>query len=99
MDGCEALGCVRDACGLCRVRRWGDRLVGARSAAQPGRGRCRPRRPGLARGAALLQYVFSLRNLALGLLLFIRRPDDLVPRLLAVALLGTAATFNLPSHR
>ena len=50
-------------------------------------------------GSALLDYVFSLLNLALGLILFARRPDDLVPRLLAVALLGTAATFNLPSHR
>jgi len=48
---------------------------------------------------ALLQYGFSLLNLALGLLLFVRRPDALVPRLLAIALLGTAATFNLPSHR
>ena len=34
----------------------------------------------------------------LGVLLIVRRPDDLVPRLLALGLLGTAATFNLPSH-
>ena len=47
----------------------------------------------------LLEYLFSLLNLVLGLILLVRRPDDLVPRLLAVALLGTAATFNLPSHR
>ena len=46
----------------------------------------------------LLQYAFSLLNLVLGLLLVARRPDDLVPRLLALGLLGTAATFNLPSH-
>ncbi|MDN5796620.1 MAG: hypothetical protein L0H79_12805 [Intrasporangium sp.] len=46
-----------------------------------------------------VQYVFSALNLALGVLLFLRRPDQLVPRLLAFALLGTAATFNLPSHR
>jgi len=44
------------------------------------------------------QYLFSVLNLVLGLLLVIRRPDDLVPRLLGVAFLGTAATFNLPSH-
>ena len=49
-------------------------------------------------GNALLQYGFSLLNLVLGVLLIVRRPDDLVPRLLALGLLGTAATFNLPSH-
>jgi signal transduction histidine kinase len=48
---------------------------------------------------ATLQYGFSVLNLALGLLLVARRPDERVPRLLAFALLGTAATFNLPSHR
>jgi signal transduction histidine kinase len=37
--------------------------------------------------------------LGLGLFLIARRPDDVVPRLLALALLGTAATFNLPAHR
>ncbi len=48
---------------------------------------------------AVMEYAFSLLNLSLALLLFARRPDDLVPRLLAFALLGTAATFNMPSHR
>ncbi len=48
---------------------------------------------------ALLQYGFSLLNLGLGLFLIGRRPDDLVPRLLALALLGSAATFNMPAHR
>lgn len=47
----------------------------------------------------VVQYLFSALNLTLGLLLVLRRPDDLVPRLLGFALLGTAATFNLPSHR
>jgi signal transduction histidine kinase len=47
----------------------------------------------------VVQYGFSLLNLALGLMLAIRRPDDRVPRLLAFALLGTAATFNIPSHQ
>ncbi|MBO1756633.1 hypothetical protein [Allobranchiibius sp. CTAmp26] len=46
-----------------------------------------------------VEYFFSALNLALGVLLFLRRPDERVPRLLAFALLGTAATFNLPSHR
>ena len=32
------------------------------------------------------------------MLLIVRRPNDVVPRLLALGLLGTAATFNLPSH-
>ena len=49
-------------------------------------------------GNTLVQYAFSLLNLTLGVLLIIRRPDGLVPRLLALGLLGTAATFNLPSH-
>ena len=49
-------------------------------------------------GNTLLQYAFSLLNLTLGVLLILRRPDELVPRLLALGLLGTAATFNLPSH-
>lgn len=47
----------------------------------------------------LVQYAFSALNLGLGVLLFVRRGDALVPRLLAFALLGTAATFNSPSHR
>ncbi len=49
-------------------------------------------------GNTVLQYAFSLLNLTLGVLLIVRRPDGLVPRLLALGLLGTAATFNLPSH-
>jgi signal transduction histidine kinase len=44
------------------------------------------------------QYLFSLLNLALGVLLAVRRPDDVVPRLVSIACLGTAATFNAPSH-
>jgi signal transduction histidine kinase len=50
-------------------------------------------------GEAAREYAFSLLNFSLGVVLFARRPDDLVPRLLAFALLGTAATFNMPSHR
>jgi signal transduction histidine kinase len=49
-------------------------------------------------GVTLLQYAFSALNLVLGVLLLVRSWDQLVPRLLAVGLLGTAATFNLPSH-
>ena len=49
-------------------------------------------------GVTLLQYAFSTLNLVLGVVLLIRSWDQLVPRLLAVGLLGTAATFNLPSH-
>ncbi len=44
------------------------------------------------------QYLFSVVNVTLALWLLARRPDERVPRLLAVAFLGTAATFNLPSH-
>ena len=48
---------------------------------------------------AFLQYGFSVLNLALGLILFVKRGNALVPKLLAFALLGTAATFNAPAHR
>ncbi len=49
-------------------------------------------------GVTALQYGFSALNLVLGVVLLVRGWDQLVPRLLAVGLLGTAATFNLPSH-
>jgi signal transduction histidine kinase len=44
------------------------------------------------------EYLFSLLNLALGVLITARRPYGAVPRLLALACIGTAATFNEPSH-
>jgi signal transduction histidine kinase len=53
-------------------------------------------------GRALLQYGFSVLNFGLGLLLAIRAGSGrnrIVPRSLAFALLGTASTFNEPSHR
>jgi signal transduction histidine kinase len=49
-------------------------------------------------GSVALQYGFSVLNLALGAVLALRFTHRLVPRLLAFALLGTAATFNKPSH-
>ena len=49
-------------------------------------------------GWVALSYLFSILNLALGVLLLLRRPDEVVPRLLALAVMGTAATFNEPSH-
>ncbi len=48
--------------------------------------------------AVLLQYLFSGANLALGLTLYRLRPDDLLSRLLALGLVGTAAVFNLQAH-
>jgi signal transduction histidine kinase len=45
-----------------------------------------------------LDYTFSALNVALGVLLAVRRPRGLTPRLLSVAFIGTAATFNAPSH-
>jgi signal transduction histidine kinase len=53
----------------------------------------------MSTAGVLVQYGFSALNFGLGLMLAIRRLDQLVPRLLAFALLGTAATFNMPSHR
>jgi signal transduction histidine kinase len=45
-----------------------------------------------------LETLFSVLNLGLGVLLVVRRPRDRTARLLAVAMIGTAATFNHQSH-
>jgi signal transduction histidine kinase len=49
-------------------------------------------------GDVVLAYFFSGLNLALGVLLIVKGPPGLVPQLLALAFIGTAATFNEPSH-
>jgi signal transduction histidine kinase len=59
--------------------------------------------PGMALDATdpssvALQYSFSFLNVVLGVILVTRLTRELVPRLLAFAFLGTAATFNKPSH-
>jgi serine phosphatase RsbU (regulator of sigma subunit)/anti-sigma regulatory factor (Ser/Thr protein kinase) len=46
----------------------------------------------------VLQYVFSLLNVGLGLLLIRVRPQDLAARLLALGMVGTAAVFNFSAH-
>ncbi|MEO6467994.1 MAG: hypothetical protein ABIP21_02755 [Acidimicrobiia bacterium] len=45
-----------------------------------------------------LETLFSVLNLALGLMLVSRRPRDRTARLLAVAMIGTAITFNHQAH-
>jgi signal transduction histidine kinase len=45
-----------------------------------------------------LEALFSVLNIGLGLLLVLRRPHDRTARLLAVGMIGTAATFNHQSH-
>lgn len=47
---------------------------------------------------ALLDYAFSIFNLALGLFLLRLRPFDLTARLLAIGMVGTAVAFNLQGH-
>jgi signal transduction histidine kinase len=49
-------------------------------------------------GRVTLEALFSVLNLGLGLLLVARRPRDRTARLLAVGMIGTAATFNHQSH-
>jgi signal transduction histidine kinase len=49
-------------------------------------------------GRVILETLFSVLNLGLGLLLILRRPRDHTVRLLAVGMIGTAATFNHQSH-
>ncbi len=45
-----------------------------------------------------LDYLLSAVNLGFGLFLIARRPNSLVARLLAVAMIGTALAFNYQSH-
>ena len=45
-----------------------------------------------------LGYLFSILNLVLGLFLMKLRPRDRTARLLALAMIGTAAVFNLQAH-
>ena len=49
-------------------------------------------------GRVTLESLFSVLNLGLSLLLLVRRPRDRTARLLAVAMIGTAITFNHQSH-
>ena len=49
-------------------------------------------------GRVTLEALFSVLNLGLGILLLVRRPRDPTARLLAVAMVGTAAAFNHQSH-
>jgi signal transduction histidine kinase len=53
---------------------------------------------GAEKGTWVIAYLFSALNLALGLLLAVRMPRQLESRLLSIAFIGTAATFNQPSH-
>ncbi|MGH2747006.1 MAG: histidine kinase [Actinomycetota bacterium] len=49
-------------------------------------------------GQVVLDYLFSVFNLGLGLLLIKLRPGDLTARLLAFGLVGTSVAFNLQGH-
>jgi signal transduction histidine kinase len=49
-------------------------------------------------GRVALEALFTVLNLGLGVLLVVRRPRDTTARLLAVGMVGTAATFNHQSH-
>jgi hypothetical protein len=51
-----------------------------------------------APGQILLDYLLSGLNLALGVFLVWRRPLDGLARLLGLAMVGTAAAFNLQAH-
>src|SRR5438105_12069728 len=51
-----------------------------------------------APGQVLLDYLLSGVNLGLGVFLVWRRPQDGVARLLGLAMVGTAAAFNLQAH-
>ena len=47
----------------------------------------------------VVQSLFSALNLVLGLILLLHRSSERICQLLALAVLGTAATFNAPSHQ
>jgi signal transduction histidine kinase len=81
------------------VRHWLTTIADAKGLLAGPAGRILDRRTLTAKGGSVvLQYTFSALNLALGFILVAKRPHDRVPRLLAFGLLGTAATFNQPSH-
>jgi signal transduction histidine kinase len=67
---------------------WGEVIFGLRRAS----------RVEMPLSVVLLQYIVSGANLFLGLTLRRLRPDDLLSRLLALGLIGTAAIFNLQAH-
>ncbi|MDQ3029922.1 MAG: hypothetical protein M3R09_07830 [Actinomycetota bacterium] len=46
----------------------------------------------------VIQYLFSMVNVGLGVLLIWLRPRDRVARLLAIGMVGTGAVFNLQAH-
>lgn len=46
----------------------------------------------------VLDYLLSLLNIGCGLFLIWRRPHDWVARLLAIAMIGTAMSFNYQTH-
>jgi plastocyanin len=61
----------------------------------------RPHPPAQAQRRALaapFEYAFSILNLGFGILLIRLRPRDLVARLLAIGMIGTAGAFNLQAH-
>ncbi|MBI3537069.1 MAG: hypothetical protein HY070_05885 [Chloroflexi bacterium] len=45
-----------------------------------------------------IDYALSVLNIAFGIFIVWRRPRDLVARLLAIAMVGTAMAFNFQSH-
>lgn len=49
-------------------------------------------------GQAALDYIFSVFNLGLGILLLRLKPADTTARLLALGMVGTAVAFNLQGH-
>lgn len=59
-------------------------------------------RPSMLMGSlpmVVAQSLFSALNLALGVILLAHRASERICQLLALAVLGTAATFNGPSHQ
>lgn len=49
-------------------------------------------------GQVVLDYLFSVFNIGLGLFLIYLRPREITARLLAVGLIGTSVAFNLQGH-
>nr|MBA2601002.1 hypothetical protein [Actinomycetota bacterium] len=49
-------------------------------------------------GQVVLDYLFSVFNICLGLFLIYLRPHEITARLLAVGMIGTSVAFNLQGH-
>jgi hypothetical protein len=77
---------------------WRESLGAAAAVSTPARALLLASYELVASAQIVTQYLFSALNLAMAAVLLRARPWDRAARLLAVAMVGTAASFNLQAH-